>query len=394
MAAKKLSPGLAVLSPRAVLFVANTTEFGGAERHLLELIRRLSRTGARSSILCLGPDFYTERLKSGAFVGVKVCHRDQPQSLRAWLQALREAEPDIIVFVCGWIWAFPWYAYCAARLVGARRVFWLVHLTPDPAPARIEGRSVWNLVRRVTGGHVRLRFAASLSQKIICVSNKIRDTLIMDYRFPTRNTITIYNGVAVADFTPSDSSRDKVRTRLGVRAEDYLFVCTARLTEVKRLDILLAALARSLRDGVNCKCIVVGDGPLRSQLSAQALALGLSSSVFFAGFAEDVRPYLQAADAFVLTSRQEGLPMSILEAMASGLPCVVTDVGGNAEAVRNWIVGIVVPPGEVEPVADAISYLVTHPNECVEMSRMARLRVSEEFEIEGRMAEIVHVLVS
>lgn len=378
---------------RTVLFVANTEAFGGAEKHLLELIHRLGRSGVHSSILCLGPDFYTERLNRDGIEGVKIRHQGQPQSFGAWLRALREPQSDIIVFVCGWIASFPWYAYLTARLAGARKVCWLVHLTPDPVPANVEGRPLRNLASRLIGGQVRMRLAACLCQKIICVSDKIRDTLVEDYRFPARRTITVHNGISLSAFAPSDGNRATVRTTLGIGEGECLLVCAARLSEVKRVDILLRAMARVLSDGVSCKCVIVGDGPLREQLHEQALAIGLSGFVFFEGFKEDVRPYLQSADVFVLTSSQEGLPIAVLEAMACGLPCLVTDVGGNAEAVIHNVNGLVVPQGAVDEIAAAISYMATHPRERAQMSRMARARVCEVFDIESRMAEMMEVVL-
>ena len=171
-------------------------------------------------------------------------------------------------------------------------------------------------------------------------------------------------------------------------------MCTARLSEQKGIDILLQAMARALHNGVRCKCIIVGDGPLRDQLMEQAREMGLCGYVFFEGFQKDVRPYLQAGSAFILTSHREGLPLSILEAMACGLPCLVTEVGGNAEAVIDQIHGLVVPPGSVDAVADAISHLATHPDERARMSRAARSRVCEAFDIDVRMAEIKRLILS
>jgi glycosyltransferase involved in cell wall biosynthesis len=103
---------------------------------------------------------------------------------------------------------------------------------------------------------------------------------------------------------------------------------------------------------------------------------------------------LQAANVFVLTSRSEGLPLSILEAMACGLPCVVTDVGGNAEAVTNQVDGLVVPAESADAVASAISFLATHPVEREKMSRMTRARVCETFDIDNKVAEIGRVILS
>jgi glycosyltransferase involved in cell wall biosynthesis len=133
---------------------------------------------------------------------------------------------------------------------------------------------------------------------------------------------------------------------------------------------------------------------MRDELITQAQALGLSSVVRFEGFQSDVRPYLQSASAFILTSYMEGLPLSVLEAMACGLPCIVTDVGGNAEAVADDVVGFVIPPGSVDEAARAIVFLATHPMERATMSRMARQRVCRSFDIETRMQELIRTILT
>lgn len=101
---------------------------------------------------------------------------------------------------------------------------------------------------------------------------------------------------------------------------------------------------------------------------------------------------LLAANSFVLTSHWKGLPSAILEAMACGLLCIVTNVGGNADAVAHKVTGLVVKAGSSCEVAEAVSYLVTHPEERARMSRAARLRVCEEFNIQATMAEMKRVI--
>jgi glycosyltransferase involved in cell wall biosynthesis len=185
-----------------------------------------------------------------------------------------------------------------------------------------------------------------------------------------------------------------VRARLGVGPEDFLLVCVARLAETKGVDILIQAVSIVARQGISCKCIIVGDGPLKEKLLQQANSQGLWGYVYFEGFQEDVRPYLQAGSAFILTSYQEGLPLLVLEAMACGLPCIVTNVGGCAEAVKDQVVGLVIPPASVEAAADAILFLVTHPHERARMAQASRSRVCEEFDIEAKMAEIKRLILS
>jgi glycosyltransferase involved in cell wall biosynthesis len=122
-------------------------------------------------------------------------------------------------------------------------------------------------------------------------------------------------------------------------------------------------------------------------------SLGLWDYVHFGGFQEDVRPYLQAASTFILTSHLEGLPLSVLEAMACGVPCIVTNVGGNAEAVKDQVVGLVIPPASVEAAADAILYLAMHPRERAEMAGRTRETVCRSFDIEDKMGELRRVIL-
>jgi len=346
-------------------------------------------------VLCLDADFFTERLSRTKTVHVSIRRSGYVSTFWDWLRVLRHLRPDAVVFVDGVLWNFPWYASVAGWLARIPRRFSIAHLPPPAVPTSVEGWSRRSITRRVRWMRhlLGVKLSASFYTATICVSNAIRNSLIADYYFPANRTIAIHNGVSLSKFDRCGNGGLAVRIKAGIGAEEFLLVSIARLSEQKAIDILLLAMARVLRQGVHCKCIIVGDGPLRQQLSEQALALGLSGNVFFEGFQEDVRPYLQAANAFVLTSREEGLPLALLEAMASGLPCIVTNVGGNAEALTHRIQGLIVAPGAVDEVAGAISYLVNHPRECADMSRMARARACEAFDVHDTMAEIRRVIL-
>jgi glycosyltransferase involved in cell wall biosynthesis len=121
--------------------------------------------------------------------------------------------------------------------------------------------------------------------------------------------------------------------------------------------------------------------------------LGLDTIVRFAGRAEDVRPYLEATDLFVLSSENEGLPLVLGEAMAYGIPCVVTDVGGNKEIVVHGETGLLVEPGSPERFAEAIVHLLAHPEERRRMGVNARQRVREQFNIEDAMNRLKQVVL-
>jgi glycosyltransferase involved in cell wall biosynthesis len=382
---------------KIVQFVTKTNQYSGAERHLLELLRRVHEPGVQLSILCLGDDVFSQRLDSDQSVHVKT-HRQVPSSLWDWVRLFSAPQPDVVVFIHSWLWCFPTIASVGAWLAGIGKLYSIQHLIAPSVPPKVEGRSIRDVLRRLIGRRARHTLTSmvrpNLVDKTICVSDAVRESLVRDYRFPPDRTLTIHNGVSLSEFVPSESDGFAVRSRLGLRPEEFVLVCIARLTEHKGIDILLQAVAWVLRDGIPCKCIIVGDGPLKDQLLEQVRELGLRSHVFIEGFQKDVRPYLHASSAFILTSHIEGFPLSILEAMACGLPCIVTDVGGNAEAITHQVHGLIVPPGSVDAVASAISYLANHPQERAQMARAARTRVCEAFDIENAMAEIRRVMLS
>jgi glycosyltransferase involved in cell wall biosynthesis len=380
---------------KKLLFVIRTSEFGGAEKHLLQLVRRLTQRGIPVTILCLDADFYSKYF-AGSQVEIIALRPGTLRSFRDWFRIFRQIKADVVVLDRAFLWTFDWFTPIAACLAGIGRRVTIAHLPPPPVPAKIEGWSLQSVLGRLRRSRrlASLRVSASFENAIICVSHAIRESLVRDYRFPASSTITIHNGVSLSDFEQSKDKALELRSRLRLNPDEFVLVCVARLSEQKQIDILLLAVARTLHDGVECKCLILGDGPLRGSLDQQSVALGLSGTVFFEGFQEDVRPYLQAGTAFVLTSRQEGLPLSILEAMACGLPCIVTRVGGNCEVVTHGVNGLVVSQGSVDEIASAISYLATHHQEREKMSKMARSRVRQEFNLDDQMAKIEKVILN
>lgn len=382
---------------RTVLFVTNSEAYGGTEQHLIELIRRLDRSRVRPIVLEVGDEIYADVLRSNAVECEVIRPANFTGSAFQWFTVFRGARPDSVVFINNWYRCFPWFASLAACLAGVPRRFSIHHLQA-PEMQKVRGWRPGSLLRRIAGGRVRrlLSFKVSTAflRKVICVSNSVRSRLVDEYRFPSEKAVTIHNGVSAEVFTVSGTGRAAKRASLGLNPDWFLLVCVARLTEQKGIDILLKAIKNVLRQGVECKCVVIGDGPLKDELATQAEELRLSESVMFRGHQKDVLPYLQSADAFVLASLNEGLPLSILEAMACGLPCIVTSVGGNAEAVVDKSTGLVIAPGSVGELADGIAYLATHPKDREMMSKNARERACSDFDIDDCMDKIKAVILN
>jgi glycosyltransferase involved in cell wall biosynthesis len=385
---------------RTLLFVTNAFSYGGTEKHLLELLNRLEDGNVQSVVLCTDSDPFTERLKERCHSSVLIRSEKSLKSIKDWLRVFREIKPDVAVLVYGTIWQIPWFAAVAARLAGVQKLYAVHHLMPLPPwePPVLKIKTARDIWRRVFGRRVRrilsARIPPNLCNKTICVSNAVRDSLIRQYHFPARKMLTIHNGISPREFAPGRTDRLAIRTKLEIRSDDFVLVCTARLSPEKGIDNLLSAISQIIQKYPSCKCIIIGEGHLREKLLEQVKSLGLSRHVFMEGFQADVRPYLCASDAFVLTSHIEGLPFSVLEAMACGLPCVVTRVAGNAEAVVHNVNGLTVNPGSVDEVVQAVTHLLTHPQERARMAQASRSRVCEEFDIEFKMAEIKRLFLS
>ena len=378
-----------------ILFVTHTPEFGGAEKHLIELIRRIDES-VGCDILCYGEDFYSQALHERANVGVFRESAGRPVTLWGyWVTFLRHPCQEV-VFVKGIADIYPWVAYLAAYLSGARRVVVIEQLIGDPSPPPLAGHRPMALLRRLTGWRTRYMLRKWLEGRLvdatICVSEAIRRRLLEEYRYSPDKTLTIHNGVDCKHFDDPIADLPLLTERITVKPNEVVIVCVARLSHVKRLDLLLDSLSRLSVEHGTWRCIVVGGGPLEIDLRALAAELGLSSSVVFTGQIGDVRPYLKMADLFVLPSDKEGFPYALLEAMACGLPSIVTDVGGNNEALVDGRTGFLVKPGNSRELARLLGYLLVHRGERLRMGVAAKARVHEYFDVDKTMTKLKEIL--
>ncbi|MDC0682805.1 glycosyltransferase family 4 protein [Sorangium atrum] len=194
------------------------------------------------------------------------------------------------------------------------------------------------------------------------------------------NISVIHNGI---DITPAKRTRDEVRAELGLGPDVFVGIMPAAFHPVKAHDVLLRALARLRERGVAVTVLVVGDGDERDRIHGLARELGVhGAEARFLGFRKDVPDLLVAADFFTLPSRDEGLPLAVLEAMARGLPVVVTPVGGVPEVVRHEEHGLIVPVDGHDALADAIERLASDPALGRRLGEAGHVRVRDDFSFE------------
>lgn len=232
-------------------------------------------------------------------------------------------------------------------------------------------------LRPLTG---KLRVAAALrwGDAFVAIAREIHDEL-RTMGVQEERIWDIANGVDVERFAPAaPDERMDLRRRLGL-PDGKLVVFVGRLTVAKALDVLLNAWAQRDATLADAHLILVGDGELRDDLMRQMHALGIAQSVVFTGSTNDTAAYLRACDAFVLSSRTEGMPVALLEAMACGLPCVATRVGGSVEVLEDGTSGRLVAPEDAAALAKALAEALATPAWGIR----ARRRIHDRYAIDA-----------
>jgi glycosyltransferase involved in cell wall biosynthesis len=217
----------------------------------------------------------------------------------------------------------------------------------------------------------------------IAVSKAVKDDLIKLLKcknFSPDRIKIIYNGIDDSRYLlPLDKD---LRHSLKINKNAFILGTVARLDPIKNQKMMIKALWIIRKKYPNIYLLIVGDGPERANLKSLAKELGLSSYVLFTGFKEDVHRYLKIFDIFLLTSFFEGMAITILEAMASNLPCIVTDSGGPQEIVKDGETGFIIPCDDEIALSEKIDLLFNDANLKKRMGEAGRKRFEEKFTME------------
>jgi glycosyltransferase involved in cell wall biosynthesis len=212
--------------------------------------------------------------------------------------------------------------------------------------------------------------AACCCDWIVAVCDAALKNLITLPFIPKSRVVRVYNGARRISFTPVHKGPD---------SGAFSFVHIGRLAPAKDQPTLLRAFAIAVRAENGLSLVIVGDGELRGELERLSTELGIDRSVSFVGEHQDVSPFLQNADAFVMSSVSEGVPVSLLEAMSVGLPVIVTNVGGMPEVISHGGAGIMVPPKNPEVLASAMLQLAHNPELSNRIGRQGLCEYEERF---------------
>jgi glycosyltransferase involved in cell wall biosynthesis len=211
---------------------------------------------------------------------------------------------------------------------------------------------------------------------VSCVAHAVRDDLRKHVRRPER-VVTLYKGHDPEWYREAPVER----SALGVADDAFLLGCTANNRPRKGIPLLVEAMGRlPERSGVHL--LLIGHGMDGEDLARAVAASPARDRIHVLGFRDDAPAVMAACDATVLPSlKREGLPKTVIESMAHGVPAVVTDTGGSAELVEDGVSGFVVPPGDAAALADRIAALAKDRHAAAEMGKAARARIRDHFHV-------------
>jgi glycosyltransferase involved in cell wall biosynthesis len=190
--------------------------------------------------------------------------------------------------------------------------------------------------------------------------------------------VTIYNGINT-EYFQNAFDVSVVRKEYVINRGDFVIGTAGRLSKEKGHSYLIKAFADLVRGSQNVKLIIAGEGPLRKQLEGLVEELALSNRVKFLGYEENIVRFLSAIDVFILPSLTEGLPISLLEAMAASKPVIASKVGGIEEVIQDKINGILIPPMNVKAISDSIKFLYHNSEERERIGSEGKSHVSNDF---------------
>jgi glycosyltransferase involved in cell wall biosynthesis len=363
----------------AVLTTAST--WAGAEVHAAGLAKYLCSSGHDAFLACIGERtatvFRNNTCGTVPIIQIRGENLNVPGGFRYWYRVFKGLSADVCIFEKPTLFSGTLGFDVAARLAFTRFVT-IQQVRPPVIPAADRGVGLWRFRARLRG-YLR-SWAPHLT---IGVSQSVCNDLLGTYWFSKRKTKVVYNGADSIRFQPDKDAYRNLRARIGVRAETIVFGSACRLSEEKGLDLGLRCFERLVASCPDREFVwvIAGEGNLRSTLETEVTSKGLTDRVFLIGFDRETDKLFPGFDFFLLPSRREGLPLSLIEAMAAGNCPIVTDVDGIPEVVGGTGIGWMVPCDDEPALFNAMTQALTMTDDRrITMAGDARSLAIEKFE--------------
>jgi len=355
--------------PVSVLLAESGRAMGGTERVVWELATRLPRERFDVSVWLPGVTGLDELAASLEAQGVRVERVDEVESRWDWKgmfqtwRRLKRRRPALLHLHHVWP-ASDRYLPSLAEAAGVPHLVLTEHIVGQPHSA---------------GQKLLKRRELARADTVTAVCGAVAESLVHDYGVPRERVRVVPNGADLPDEAAENPAARRLRASLGASAMRPLWVCAGRLEEQKGHAVLLEALAEARRRRLDFVVALAGDGSLRASLERRTAELGLTDCVRFLGLVEEIGPLLAAADAVLMPSRWEGLPLTLLEALARARPVVASAVGGIPEVIEDRVSGRLVPPGDVAALAEVLEWLHRRADLAAALGRDGAARVREHY---------------
>jgi glycosyltransferase involved in cell wall biosynthesis len=355
-----------------IFYVIDSFAIGGAQTQLLQLLQRIDKTKFQVAICPIWPLLDLEPSFKAAGIEIVRVHKNFPLDLsEAWRLgiAIKKFEADI---VHTWLFTGSLWGRLGAWLAKA------------PIIITSERSFVTENYYSPVLGLINKAFATYTD--VITANSTFGTEFLIKKGYPPDKMQTIFNGVDTDTFSPvvANNFRMDARKKLDLPASSVAIGMVGRLVTPKNQAVLIEAMYKLFTCGYDdVHLILVGDGPDREKLEKATQDLGIEARVHFTGMRRNIPEILSGMDIFALSSRWEGMPNVILEAMAMGLPVVTTDVAGTSDLVQNDINGFLVPVDDVEKTAECLKKLIDSPTLRIWMGKNARSRCEKEYSLDS-----------
>lgn len=355
-----------------VLFFIPSLEGGGAEKVMIELLSNINR-GRIEPVLVMLYDYENSPYRSSLPKDIKIivikrasdANLDKLKQYAGFIKTVFEVKPHVVMSML----THSNIMAISVKLISRIRVIICEHIALGEAIQTKEGtRMLWFSTKRLV--KLFYRFA----DKIIAVSEGIKTNLVQEFHITPRNIEVIYN--------PIDLNRISELCEIPIQhiffEDSFPIICSVgRLVPQKGFDILLRAF-RNVTKEMDARLIILGEGPEKESLSRLVNDLAITEKVSFAGFQKNPYGFISKADIFVLSSRYEGLPMVMLEAMACSTPIISTDCkSGPREILQDGKLGVIIPPEDIDALSTAILKLLRDKGRRERFSSLGKQRVKD-----------------
>ncbi|MBI1765806.1 MAG: glycosyltransferase [Acidobacteria bacterium] len=362
-----------------ILHVLDSLNVGGMERVVINVANGLDPARFEQAVCCISRLGTAAHLLDAHVQRFDMGKGDERALLMPWQIAklMRRERPDII-HTQSWAGMDGVIARTLARQGK------LVHSE--------HGRNLPYIHHEPPKRKLARRCAYELADAVFVVSEEMRQYFCRETGFAPARMRVIHNGVDVAGIERADPVG--VREELGLSPTDFVIGTVARFQETKDLPTLVRAFAQLRQRQAHVKLLLIGDGAERGRLEQLALELSVAADVIITGIRHDVPRLLRALDAFALSSLSEGLPISVLEALAAALPVVTTRVGMLPEMLREGENGFLVAPGDVAVLAERLERLVINHDLARRLGAVGKQTVERDYSLAAMLRRYEELYLS